>query len=108
MKGNEDGTLGCRKRAVITSDGVWHTWEHFSKNGSFIIKNYLTRGLLWIGHKCMQETVEEEEEDDLFLGTSTTMEGVLADECYHQVKEEGRGVEVIWQNWGFKFAKISP
>ena len=47
MKGIEDATLGSWKRAVVTSDGVWHTRGHFSKNGSFIIKNYLTGGLLY-------------------------------------------------------------
>ena len=38
--------LGSWTRAVVTSDGVWHTQGHFSKNGSFIVKNYLTGGLL--------------------------------------------------------------
>ena len=48
MKGVDGGQLGSWKRAVVTSDGVWHTRGHFSKNGSFIIKNYLTwGGLLW-------------------------------------------------------------
>ena len=31
--------LGSWTRAVVTSDGVWHTHGHFSKNGSFIVKN---------------------------------------------------------------------
>lgn len=43
--------LGSWERAVVTSDGVWQTRGHFSKNGSFIVKNYLTGGLLWYGHK---------------------------------------------------------
>ena len=41
----------------------------FSKNGSFIVKNYLTGGLLWYGHKCMRgkdDVVEEE----LYEGTA--------------------------------------
>ena len=38
--------LGSWEKAVVTSDGVWHTRGHSSKNGSFIIKNYLTGGLL--------------------------------------------------------------
>lgn len=29
--------LGSWERAVLRSDGVWHTQGHFSKNGSFII-----------------------------------------------------------------------
>ena len=52
--------LGSWNRAVVTSDGVWQT---SSKNGSLIIKNYLSGGLLWFGHKCMKggdDVVEEE------------------------------------------------
>lgn len=54
MKEVDGGQLGSWQRAVVTSDGVWHTQGHFSKNGSFIIKNYFTGGLLWYGHKCMR------------------------------------------------------
>ena len=50
MKALPSETLGSWSRAVVTSDGVWHTRRHFSKNGSFIVKNYLTGGLLWYGH----------------------------------------------------------
>ena len=73
--------LGRWTRAVVTSDGVWHTRGHFNKNGSFIVKNYLTGGLLWYGHKCMRgkDNVVKEE---LYEGTAKSMEGVLADECY--------------------------
>ena len=47
--------LGSWTRAVLTSYGVWHTRGHFSKNGYFIVKNCLTGGLLWYGHKCTLE-----------------------------------------------------
>ena len=86
MKRIDSDVLGSWQRAVVTSDGVWHTRGHFSKNGSFIIKNYLTGGLLWFGHKCMRGNSED---DDLFLGTAKSMESILADECYHQAKSEG-------------------
>lgn len=46
MKEKDAAVLGSWKKAVVTSDGVWHTRGHFSKNGSVIIKNYLTGGLL--------------------------------------------------------------
>ena len=75
---------------------MWHTCGHFSKNGSFIVKNYLTSGLLWYGHKCVRgkdDVVEEE----LYEGTAKSMEGVLADECYEQAKNERCKVEVVWQ-----------
>ena len=67
MKRMDSNVLGSWQCAVVTSDGVWHTRGHFSKNGSFIIKNYLTGGLLWFGHKCMRGNSED---DDLFLGTA--------------------------------------
>jgi len=95
MKRIDSNVLGSWERAVVTSDGVWHTRGHFSKNGSFIIKNYLTGGLLWFGHKCMRGNSED---DDLFLGTAKSMEGILADECYHQAKSEGCNVVVVWQD----------
>lgn len=54
MKELPDADLGSWKRAVVTSDGVWKTRGHFSKNGSFVIKNYMTGGPLWYGHNCMR------------------------------------------------------
>ena len=93
MKTLPQEQLGSWNRTVVTSDGVWHTHGHFSKNGSFIIKNYLTGGLLWYGHKCMRG--RDVVEDELFEGTAKSMEGVLASECYEQVKSEGCKVEVV-------------
>ena len=88
--------LGSWNRAVVTSDGVWQTRGHFSKNGSFV-KNFLSGRLLWFGHKCMKggdDVVEEE----LYEGTAKSMEGRLAEECYKKAKDEGCGVEVVWQD----------
>ena len=96
--------LGSWTRAVVTSDGVWYTHGHFSKNGSFIVKNYLTCGLLWYEHKCMQgkdDVVEEE----LYEGTAKSMEGVLAEECYEQAKNERCKIEVMWQDRDSSAAK---
>lgn len=92
MKRIDSNVLESWQRAVVTSDGVWHTRGHFSKNGSFIIKNYLTGALLWFDHKCMCGSSED---GDLFLGTAKSMEGILADECYHQAKSEGCNVVVV-------------
>ncbi len=47
MKQLRSKDLGSWERAVVTSDGVWQTRGHFSKNGSFVIKNDFTGGLLW-------------------------------------------------------------
>ena len=97
MKALPEGELGSWSRAVVTSDGVWQTRGHFSKNGSFIIKNYLSGGLLWFGHKCMKGG-DDVVEEDLYEGTAKSMEGRLAEECYRKAKDEGCGVEVVWQD----------
>ena len=104
MKEVDGGQLGSWKRAVVTSDGVWHTHGHFSKNGSFIIKNYFTGGLLWYGHKCMRGK-DDVVEDVLFEGTAKSMEGILVEECYKQAKEEKCKVEVVWQDGDSSVAK---
>ncbi|KAL9977675.1 hypothetical protein ACROYT_G015107 [Oculina patagonica] len=54
MKELPDADLGSWKRAVVASDGLWQTKGHFSKNGSFVIENNMTGGLLW-GKSCMKE-----------------------------------------------------
>lgn len=97
IKELDDDELGNWKRAVVTSDGVWHTRVFFSKNGTFIIKHYMSGGLLWYGHKCMKGS-DDVVEEDLYEGTAKSMEGVLAGECYGQAKEEGCKVEVVWQD----------
>ena len=97
MKEIRNGELGSWKRAVVTLDGAWHTRSHFSQNGSFIIKNYLTGGLLWYGHKCMRGK-DGVLEDELFEGTAKSMEGILAEECYKEARDEGCKVEVVWQD----------
>ena len=45
MKKIKDG-MECWARSVVMSDGLWHTKGHFSNNGSFIVKKYMTGGLL--------------------------------------------------------------
>ena len=103
MKEKDAAVLGSWKKPVVTSDGVWHTRGHFSKNGSFIIKNYLTGRLLWYGHKCMRgkDVINEE----LYAGTAKSMERVLAGECYKQAKEEGCHVNTVWQDGDSSSAK---
>ena len=46
MKSISPDVLGSWKKAVVTSDGVWHTRGHFSKNGSFIIHTVLLQNTL--------------------------------------------------------------
>ena len=77
MMTKDEGELGSWKRAVVTPDGVWHNRGYFSKNGSFIIKNYFTGGILWYGNKCMRGK-DDVMDEELFAGTSKSMEGCLA------------------------------
>ena len=44
-------------------------------------------------------------EEELYEGTAKSMEGVLADECYEQAKNEGCKVEVVWQDGDSSAAK---
>ena len=57
--------LGSWNRAVVTSDAVWQTRGQFSTNGSLIIKNDLSGGLLWFGHKCMKGGDDDDVEEEL-------------------------------------------
>lgn len=70
---------------------------HLSKISSFIIKNYLTGGLLWYGHKCMKGN-DDVIDEGLYEGTAKSMEEVLADQCYVQGKVEGCKVNTVWQD----------
>ena len=104
MKEIPPDVLGSWSKAVVTSDGVWHTRGHFSKNAYFIIKNYLTGGLLWYGHKCMRGNDDVIEEDP-YEGTAKSKEGVLAEQCYQQAKEEGCQINTVWQDGDSTSAK---
>lgn len=44
-------------------------------------------------------------EEELYEGTAKLMEGVLANECYEQPKNEGCKVEVVWQDGDSSAAK---
>ena len=96
MKSVSSDALGSWERAVVTSDGVWHTRGHFRKNGSFVVKNYISGGILWYGHKCMKGS-DDVVDDELYHRTLKLMEGGLLDECYNQAKEDRGGVA----GWGF-------
>lgn len=44
-------------------------------------------------------------EDELFEGTAKSMEGILAEECHKQAKEEKYKMEVVWQDGDSSAAK---
>lgn len=37
-------------------------------------------------------------EDEFFEGRAKSMEGILAEECYKEARDEGCKVEVVWQD----------
>lgn len=104
MKALPDGQLGSWSRGVTTCDGCWQIRGHFSQNCTFIIKNYLTGGLLYYGHLSMRgaDNICNEE---LWQGTSKAAEGHLAQVLWGKAKEEGLKVEVNWQDADSSSAK---
>ena len=89
----DPATLGSSHRLVVTSDGAWRTRGYHSKNGTFVIIDYLTQGLLWKSHLSQKGRGE----DVLYKGTSKSMEAYQALELFTAAKDEGFIVEVVWQ-----------
>ena len=85
--------LGSSRRLVVTSDGVWGTRGFHSANGSFLIVDYFKQGLLWKGHASQKGRDTEE----LYHGTSRSMEAYLALQLFEQAREEEFNIEVVWQ-----------
>ena len=85
--------LGSSQRLVVTSDGVWGTRGFHSTNGSFVIVNYLNGGVMWYGHASQKGNG-----DDLYKGTSRSMEAHLALECFQAAKDEGFCISCVWQD----------
>ena len=52
MKAMEENTLGSWKNAVMSGDATWMTRGHFSKNGTFSVRNYYDGALLYYQHLC--------------------------------------------------------
>ena len=104
MKDIPPEVIGSWARAVTTCDGCWHIRGHFSQNCTFIIKNYLTGGILYYGHLSMRgaDNICDEE---LWQGTSKAAEGHLAQVLWAKAKAEDLVVEVNWQDGDFSSAK---
>ena len=89
--------MGSWSRAVTTCDGCWQIRGHFSQNCTFIIKNYLTGGLLYYGHLSMRGA-DKICDEELWQGTAKAAEGHLAQVLWAKAKDEDMGVEVNWQD----------
>ena len=97
MKAMDQSNLGSWKRAVTTADGTWQTRGYHSKNATFSIRNYFTGAMLYYKHLC-QKGYDSEIRDDLYLGTSKSVEGFCARIPFNKAKEEGMDVEIHWQD----------
>ena len=86
--------IGSSARMCVTSDGMWMTRGHFSKNGTFVIIDYMTQGLLWRGHLSQKGARDEH----LYAGTSKSMEANLALVLFGQAEQEGFNIEIVWQD----------
>jgi hypothetical protein len=97
MKQLEPNVVGSWSRGITTCDGCWQKRGYLSQNCTFIIKNYITGGLLYYGHLSMRgaDNICDEE---LWQGTSKAAEGHLAKVLWAKAKEEGINVEVNWQD----------
>lgn len=104
MKSISSDQLGSWDRAVTTCDGCWQIRGHFSQNCTFIIKNYMTGGLLFYGHLSMRGA-DRICNEDLWQGTAKAAEGHLAQLLWARTKEEGMKVEVNWQDADSSSAK---
>ena len=104
MKDISPEVVGSWSRAVTTCDGCWLIRGHFSQNCTFIIKNYLTGGLLYYGHLSMRgaDNICDEE---LWQGTAKAAEGHLAQVLWAKAKDEEMAVEVNWQDADSSSAK---
>ena len=97
MKLKPPQELGSWCRAITCSDGrVWLKHGHYSKNGIYTVRNYMTNNLLYVIHMCQcgKDTVIEEE---LYEGTSRAAEGYSTEEAFTQA-HEGLKVAIHWQD----------
>ena len=104
MQNIENDQLGSWERAVTTCDGCWQIRGHFSQKCTFVIKNYITGGLLYYGHLSMRGA-DRICNEELWQGTAKAAEGHLAQVLWAKAKEEGLKVEVNWQDADSSSAK---
>ena len=93
----DSGEVGSISRAITTSDGAWLTRGSHSKNFSFVIRDFLTGGYLYVLH-LSQRGRDKVCRVPLYDGTSKSAEGYAASKGFHYLKARGVHVEVNWQD----------
>ena len=104
MKTMDEHTLGSWKQAVMSADAAWMTRGYHSKNGTFSVRNYYNRALLYYKHLC-QCGRDNIVEGELYKGKSKSIEGFAAREVMHRAREEGMKLAVHWQDSDSSSAK---
>lgn len=104
MKNIDDATLGSWKQAVTSADGVWQTRGYHAKNGTISVRNYMNGALLYFMHLC-QKGSDDVIQEDIYKGTSKSMEGYAALKIMKEAKEEGMNIAVQWQDSDASSAK---
>ena len=96
IKSLDSSILASWKQAVLTAGGSWMTRGFHLKNFTFSVRNYFT-GALFYKHICQRgrDTVIK---DELYPGTSKSMEGHAARVLYQRAKDDGMELEVQWQD----------
>ena len=92
MKDMDQGELGSWSRAVTCADAVWLTRGHYSRNGTFTVRNNMTGALLYYYHIC-QKGKDKLCDEDVYKGTSKSAEGFGADRVFSLMDEDGINVE---------------
>ena len=103
MKALPSTDIGSWKRSVTTSDGVWLTRGHHSRNHTYSLRNSLNGSLLYFKHLCMRghekdSAFLDENDVTLYEGTAKAAEGIAADYVFSCAKRENLHIEVHWQD----------
>ena len=93
MKKAPSNEIGSWDRAVTVADGAWMTRGHHSQNFTFHVRDYTRNSVLYYKHYSQRG-----KGGPLYEGTSKSMEGKAAEECFGKMKEEGMSVIVHWQD----------
>ena len=93
MKKAPSNEIGSWDRAVTVADGPWMTRGHHSQNFTFHLRDYTRNSVLYYKHY-----LQSGKGGPLYEGTSKSMEGKAAEECFGKMKEEGMSVIVHWQD----------
>ncbi len=98
MKHLPKDELGSWDNAVTVADGAWQTRGFHSKNFTFSIRNYMTNSLLYYKHLSQGKKCNDESMEELYQGTSKSMEGYSARLLMEQARNEKMNLVINWQD----------